>query len=284
MDYEPSRRRYLALTGVSAIASLSGGIAVQIDSPNNEGGEFDIYALILDADQPSKAILDDIWDTYQFVYVDPATGERDKIAHDDSGWQQLATRLKPYSNTELPSSPPIGQLVFDEDRGTAAWWDRDHWEWPNFVDDVLTTPQTVANTTTRTVVWEPDINPDSLIKGRAYQIDLHGVFSTANTSDQFTVDVNLAGTDAAELQNVPANATDAPFSLETNFAIREDGTNGAIKPNTRGAFDDEAQSASHAEIPVDTTTVTNIAVAFQWDAADPDNTVTLEQAHFKQMG
>lgn len=280
-----SRREFM-LVGTSSLLALDGSMSQQVQQDSDTFAFQGVADLIGPANalpDPDDEFFDDKI-AYAYRYTATDTGEVSEISHEESTWTQLETRLKPYDVSNLPNSAPVGQIVFDEDRGVVAWWDRDHWEWPNFVDDVLTTPQTVANTTTRTIVWDPDINPDSLIKGRAYQIDLHGVFSTANTSDQFTVDVNLAGTDAAELQNVAANVTDAPFTLETNFAIREDGENGFIKPNTRGSFNNEPRSASHDEIAVDTTTLTNISVALQWDAADPNNTVTLEQAHFKQMG
>lgn len=200
---------------------------------------------------------------------------------------RVANRLSlpAYANSDLPTAPYAQSFFHDTNRGTIAWWDADHYEFPTFVDDVLTTEQTVSNTTTRTEVFNPDINADSLLEGRVYEIDLSGKFSTANTSDTFTVDVNLAGaTDVAGISNAPANATDAPWSMEMKFTVREDGENGVIQPHTRGLFDSQPADSHHSPVSVDTTTTTELSVDIQWDAADPDNTVTLGQAHLKQMG
>lgn len=189
-----------------------------------------------------------------------------------------------FAQGDLPTSDPEGTLYFDSDRGVPVWWDGSGHKWATFVDDVLTTPQTVANTTTRTEVFNPDINAGSLIAGRIYQVDLMGKFSTANTSDTFSVDINLAGaTDLAGITNTGGNAGDDPWSVEFTFTVRSDGANGTIQPHTRGLFNSEPADSHHAEISVDTTTVTELSVDLQWSAADAGNSVTLGQAHLKQM-
>lgn len=190
-----------------------------------------------------------------------------------------------FAEDNLPTSDPEGTVYFDSTRGVPAWWDGSGHEWANFVDDVLVTPQTVSNTTTRTEVFNPDINAGSLVAGRIYQMDLMGNFSTTNTSDTFSVDINLAGaTDVAGITNTGGNASNDPWSVEFTFTVRTDGQNGTLQPHTRGLFNSEPADSHHSEVSVDTTTVTELSVDIQWSAADPDNSVTLGQAHLKQMG
>lgn len=219
--------------------------------------------------------------------TDSHDGDKLEIRHVPSGDRLLINSdggLAPAGYESLPTSPDDqGTIYYDQNRNLPAWWDGDHYEWPNFVDDVLTEPETVAGTTTSTVVWDPDINANSLIEGRTYQIDLTGRFSTANTSSTFTVDIDLAGTDVAGIQNVGGNVTDAPWSVEFSFTVQSDGQNGTLQPHTRGLFNTDATGSDHDTVSVDTTSVTALSVSLQWDDASAGNSVTLSQAHLKQM-
>lgn len=192
--------------------------------------------------------------------------------------------LDAYDPSDLPTASRAGDIYFDSHRGLPTWDDGDNYEWPNYVDDVRTSSTTVTNTTSRTKVWEPDINANSLIEGRIYQIDLHGTFQTASTSDNFTVDIDLAGTDVASLNNAAENAAaNTPWTLELTFTVRADGASGTLKANTRATFNEQPRTANTAEITVDTTTASQLAVFLTWNNAKSGNSVTLEQAHLKQM-
>lgn len=225
---------------------------------------------------------------FEFI-TDEHDGDKVEVRHSETGDSFLIRSdggavPMAFATGDLPSSPDDdGTMYHDADRGIPSWWDRDHYEWPSFVDDVLTSPVTVSNSTTRTTVWDPGINTGSLIKGRTYQVDLMGKFSTTNNSDTFTVDVDLGGTDVAGISNTPANATDVPWSIEFTFSVREHGTNGKLIAHTRGLFNSNPDDTDSDEISVDTTTATELTFDIQWSAADPGNSVTLEQAHLKQM-
>lgn len=148
---------------------------------------------------------------------------------------------------------------------------------------MLTEDKTVANTTTKTTVWDPGINAGSLIEGRVYKIDLTGSFSTANTSDQFTVTIELAGNSLGNVVNEMANTTNAPWAVEFKFTVREDGQNGTIQTHTRSSFDSRFLGKHDAPVSVDTTTATQLSVSIQWDTANAGSTATLSQAHLSQM-
>lgn len=274
------------MIGLGALATLPGGAVAQ-ELANDAGVQ---AVSVIKGDTPTppspKSIvspnkLGDVW-AYYYIGSDHSIHYRD---HTQSDWGQLKTVLRSYGTTALPTSPTLGTLVLDKDRGTPAWWDADRWEFPNFVDNVLTSPATVANTTTRTAVFDPGIQAMSLVKGRVYQLELYGTFETANTSDQFTVDVDLAGTDVAGEQNAQANAAPGtPWTLELTFTVRDYGTNGVLKADSRATFNEQPRTADHGEFSVDTTVQNELTVYITWSAADPQNSVTIEQAHLKQMG
>lgn len=278
---DASRREFTVLT-VTSLAALPDGVKRQLDSSKNDENYSGVAYLFGTEKPPPEFFEDKGIGTYIFQQENGTT-EYTGPPYDQ--WTELPVHLVGYETADLPTDPLDGALFHDLNRGIPAWYDQDHYEYPNFVDDVKVSETTVANTTTRTQVWDPDINADSLVAGRIYQIDLHGTYQTANTSDQFTVDIDIAGTDTASVQNAAANANaGTPWTLELTFTVRQHGTNGLIKPNTRATFDEQPRTARHAEISVDTTTATNLSVFLTWDAADPDNSVTLEQAHLKQMG
>lgn len=275
--------------GALAALSADGGPTRQVDGSVVElGDDVETPALLLgprDARPAPGGSYFDQWATGpELVYVEP-DGSKSFISPGDTQWTDLPVNLVGYATANLPTAPEPGQVYYDTNRDIPTWWDGEAYEWPNYVDDVLTTAQPVSNTATPTTVWDPDIDTGSLVQGRIYQMDLHGVFQTANTSDQFTVDVNLAGTDVGELQNAPANVgAGTPWTFELTFTVRSHGQNGVLKANSRATFNEQPRTADHGEIAVNTTVANELSVSIDWDAADPDNSVTLEQAHLKQMG
>lgn len=279
-----NKRRFLQITSAGLIAVLTGGTAL---ASHVDDQEFSDVALLVGPDSARPAPDSNFFDnkrSYHYHYIATDTGARLSIETDDTQWSQLPIQLKSYAVDELPAAGTPGRLFFDTNRQLPVWDDDGGYEYPNFVDDVLLSQQTVANTTTRTSVFNPDIDANSLVKGRIYQLDLQGTFETANTSDQFTVDVGLAGTDVAGLQNAPANASaGTPWTLELTFSVREHGTSGVLKPNTRAVFDEQPRTANASTVTVDTTTANQLEVFITWSAADPSNVVNVEQAHLKQM-
>lgn len=286
MVWNPLRRKFMQ-AGVTAF-TLASGLPPLQEEPVHDDTEFHAVPALVGPASARPADDGPFFQNkrhYAFLYLATDTGEISHITHEDPSWVQQGTVLKPYEEENLPSSPPNGALYFDDDRGLPAWWDEDHYRWPTNVDDVLTTPATVANTTTRTKVWSATINPDSLITGRVYQIELRGTFQTANTNDQFTVDIDIAGTTLGDLQNAAANADPGtPWSLELMFTVRSEGATGTLKGDTRAVFGEQPRTSSDAETTVDTTVATTVEVFITWSGADADNSVTLEQAHLKTSG
>lgn len=285
MDHDFSRREFI-LAGTLPIVSISDGGELQVESQQpKEEYEFDGVAYLLGPASARPAAGGDFFDNkiaYAYIYENH-DGARFMITDGDSAWSELPVQLPAYTQGNLPTSPAQATIVYDETRGSIAWSESGHWHWPSFVDDVKTTATTVSNTTTRTQVWNPGIDVHALTEGRVYQIELQGTFSTASNADQFTVDIDIGGTDAGTLQNAPAVVTDAPWTYVMTFIVRSDGVNGSVKPDARAIFNEQPRTSDDSEITIDTTTATQLTVYISWSAADADNSVTLEQAHMKQM-
>lgn len=273
-------RREITVLGITSLSSLPGGLKRQIDSSENEN-PFTGVAFLFGTERPQPEFFED--KGIGIYLFETPNGEKHYTEPPYEEWIPLPTNLTEYTHNELPGDPIGGSLFFDESRGVPTWWDRDHYEWPTFVDDTLTTPVTVSNTTSRETLWNPTINADSLIEGRTYQVDLMGDFSTANNSDTFSVYATFGGADLAGISNVPANATDAPWSIEFTWTVRSHGQNGTLIAHTRGLFNSEPDDSDSSEQSIDTTTAVDLSFDVEWSAADAGNSVTLEQAHLKQM-
>lgn len=294
MNTELGRRGFLVLSA-GALAMLSGtaaaqdiedldepvqGTAILIGPESNrpepggdwfdqwDGGPNHIY-ITRDFDADDKQV-----GGKRFFYIDGVTDD----------WVQLPTHLPTFADADLPAqNVEAGYLAFDSDRGVPTWSAGSTYESPNFASEVLTSAVTVSNDATKTSVWSIDLNARSLIKGRTYQLDLMGIFSTANTSDQFTIIIELGGAELATLQNEPANATDAPWAVETTFTVRSHGENGEVQPHSQALFNSQPKDDHHSSITVDTTVLETLEVFVNWDAADANNSVTLGQGHLKVM-
>lgn len=281
-----TRRQFLGVVSLGALLGMSSGtVAAQEYKTEDQG--FRPVPTWYGPLSERPAADSSFWNNKsgQVAYLTD-NGRLSHLTIGDASWRELPLHPPGYATADLPTDATTGAIYWDENRNLPTWWDTDHYEFPNFVDDVLTDPVTVANTTTRTTVFDPDINANSLVKGRKYQIQISGSFGTANNSDTFSVDVDLAGaTNLAGLSNSPSNETAVPWWVQFEFSVREDGVNGVLAPTSFGIFNSVAQqpASAHGTVSVDTTTVTNLSVDIQWDAADPANTVTVDEAHLIQM-
>ena len=190
-----------------------------------------------------------------------------------------------YTAVGLPTAPVAGSLFYDETRKVVGWWDGSVYEYANTVaDDVKTTTTTVANTTDRTLVFNADIDKGEMVKGRTYQMDLMGNFSTANTSDRFTVSVDVENTTVAGIQNAKANVSEKPWSCEFTMTVRDSGESGTVHTHTKGLFNSVSADAHGGDVTIDTTTATTFRAYVQWSAANAGDIADVGQAHLKQMG
>lgn len=281
------RRQFLGTLALAGLTALTGGVNAQ--QVGLDAGEFTpvpVWSGLADArPAPDSERLSGLEGRVAYLAIN--TGALSYIDEPGGQWDELPTKLPTVADEDLPdpASVPAGYMVLDKDRGIPAWNDGTGFEFPSFVDDVKTSPTTVANDTTRTQVFNPDINAMSLIEGRDYEITVSGKFSTANNTDTFDVIVDLGGTDVATLTNAGKNVTDAHWRAVTEFSVRPgSGSDVHLAPESYGQFDEQMRGAVHDVVAVDPTVLTNISVDIQWSAADAGNSVTVERGTLQQRG
>jgi hypothetical protein len=290
-------RREFVLAGV---ASISGG-SFQVSDPEQVNAEdFEGAALLIGPTDARPAPGDPFFEDKVFngyIYEDETTGARSIIRGPDyPAWRQLRTALVGFDNENLPSDPPTGQLLFDTDRGLPAWWDRDHYEWPTFVDnaDVETSDDQVANTTVETEVLRASTNPGGLIAGRVFILRNFGVYSTAASTDNFTYRVYIGeigsdplageGTLISSSTTVQENVTEGPWQAKTTTVIESEGTSGEADTHTEARFNDTASDDHTRNITIDTTTAAELVATIQWNNAKADNVARQDMSYLQQQG
>lgn len=274
------RRGFLELSA-GAAASLAGCASLaQVPA-----GDVDTAGLLFGAESALPAPGGDFFPdagTYHYLYVTFA-GSRFAIQTDDSAWTELPVVPPEYDDPDLPSAPARGAMFFEGLRNVPTWWDGDNYEHATLVEDVLESDQIVANTTAETTVFTADLDAHALVAGRYFELPVSGEYSVDNGTDTFTLRFYVGGTLVAAVQSVAGNESGAPILAELEATVRADGQNGTIKPYTEAVFANVPDHQRHDPITVDTTVASSWEVTLQWDAADPANTVEIDQAVLKQM-
>lgn len=284
--FGPSRREFLGSAALFVAVPNGGFQQVDTGGLPNDDYEFQGVADLMgprDARPASESEFFDNKKFYAYQYYALDEGGRYFKRQSDAEWTKLPFKLPDYPNGSLPGDPANASMYFDNNRGTPAWFDRDHYEFPNFTDDVLTEPVSVTGSA-RVPVWDAPINEGSMLAGRAYQADLMGDFTTGNSSAFFTVYAVYGGVELAGISSTAENVTEAPWSIEFTYTIRTDGADGTGIAHTRGLFNGTPDDSDSEEFTIDTTVGNNISFEIAFNDDDASNEVHLEQAHIKQMG
>lgn len=280
-DLQVNRRGFIEIAGATA-TSLAGCAA--LGQPPTE--DVDTAALLIGLEANRPAAGGSFFpDTGEFHYVYVALeGSRFAIQTDDADWRALPAVLPEYDEPDLPTNPARGAMFFEGLRNAPIWWDGDNYEAPTFVEDVLITDMVVDNTTTETTVVTADLDEDALVKERYFELPVSGEYSVSNGTDTFYLRFYVGGTLVAEIQSVAGNESKAPILAELELTVREDGSNGTVKPYTEAVFANVNDHKRHDPISLDTTVANSFEVTLEWTAADPTNTAEIDQAVLKQMG
>jgi hypothetical protein len=278
------RRQFLGLLSLPALAMLTGSAAAQ--EVGVADGEFTPVPTWTGQADARPAADSDRLNGLQgrVVYIATDTGAVYYIDSGDGSWTHLPVELPKYVNSNLPTGFPEGALVHDEDRGTPVWYDGSMWDAPSFVNDVSPTPQNVGGADPETAIFSPSIRTDSLIQNRTYDIDVFGNFTTASSSDTFTLRVKIGGTTVATITSTAAKVSGAPFEATTVVAVESDGPSGQIETFTKATFDNEDKDVDNGASAVDTTTATAVEVTVEWAGSDAGNSLTRDIGRMKEMG
>lgn len=150
---------------------------------------------------------------------------------------------------------------------------------------ILLSDTTVENTTAETTLFTTSFNPDELRAGDNVEMNINGVYSTANSSDTFTVRVKINGTTVHSFTSVAKNVTDTPVEMIHRFTVRSSGTTGAISGRADfAAYNDSLFASDVADGTINTTIANTITVTMQWDIANIGNSGTIKQGICKING
>lgn len=155
----------------------------------------------------------------------------------------------------------------------------------NLADGVIVSSTTVANTTDETTIFTEGVSANELFKGSKWRTSVSGHYSTANASDTFTILFKVGGTTIHSFTSIAEDVTDVFWRTEWFFTVRSTGATGSIQSAVDGIFNDTVNNeALTSTNTVDTTTVENLTITIQWDAAETDNTLTVTQGHTSIFG
>ena len=142
----------------------------------------------------------------------------------------------------------------------------------------ITSDVTVSNTTTPTVIYDVDLDADSLSVGKSFDINLTGKYSTANASDTFTIELFIGATSVASISSEGKNVTDNAFKINVFTTIRTIGASGSCVSYLEITTDKQSkQDATITPHTIDTTQTNNISIKVTWISANAGNILTLQQ-------
>lgn len=150
---------------------------------------------------------------------------------------------------------------------------------------VLLSDTTVSNTTAETTLFTTSFNADELRAGDNVEMSINGIYSTANSSDTFTVRVKINGTTVHSFTSVAKNVTNTPVEMLHRFTVRGSGATAAISGRADFmAYNDSLFASDVADGTINTTIANTITVTMQWNAADVSNSGTIKQGICKING
>lgn len=199
--------------------------------------------------------------------------------------------LNAGTTTEAPLNMTEGDLLSTPDKGaieynkTLTFTPAADRRSIALANGVVLEDATVSNTTTETTIYTESVSANEFYKGAKWHVNLSGHFSTANANDTFAMRIKVGGDTVITLNSVDKNTTNGFFRAEFFFTVRSTGATGSIQAAVESVFDDEVQNnALGSPTTVDTTSVGDITATVEWDAADPNNTLTLTQGHTEIFG
>jgi hypothetical protein len=97
------------------------------------------------------------------------------------------------------------------------------------------------------------------------------------------VKISVNGTSAVTLASTAGLVTNKPFNGSCVFTVRSTGVGGAISAFGELELDTKILHTNTSSIAVNTTAINYATLKFQWDSAEADNTITLDQAFLEVL-
>jgi hypothetical protein len=149
-------------------------------------------------------------------------------------------------------------------------------------NEVIISDTVVANTIAETEIYKAFIPANYLSQSDVVETIVNGIYSTANSSDTFTVNVILDGVTVHSFTSVPKKVTSTPVELLHRFTVRSVGETASIQSRSNFAAPNQSLfGGSEENITLDTTKPCDLSITMQWNTALPTNSGTIKQGFTK---
>lgn len=147
------------------------------------------------------------------------------------------------------------------------------------ISDTLVASEDVADTIDETDIFVTTIDANALAAGQIVRALLLGRYSTANGTDTVTIRFKVNGATVLSITTTAAAVTDTPFACDIVSTIRTIGATGTFWSYVQAALNNVNKHATvTSDESIDTTAEVELSVTVQWSAADPGNTISLDQS------
>lgn len=219
--------------------------------------------------------------------VAPSILSRGVNAQEGSGedYNRVRSLAGPASARPAPGDLNCN-LIYESLNGGRSYIEQDDTEWSTLptvhTSEVLTSTQTVANTTTETTVFSTDLAATTMEAGRVYELELYGDYETNDGSDFFDLRISLGGQVVSTTRSVPENVSGAPMTIRTRITVRNTGQSGEVVTHTESVFADvHDDTAPTSSITIDTTVANTLAASVEWNVAEAGDEVHIRQGYLK---
>lgn len=145
-------------------------------------------------------------------------------------------------------------------------------------NDTRVTDLTVTNTTTETTIHTSPVAADELKVGKMYKVTLLGKFSTANSSQNFTIRFKMGDATLMYIIFDPRAVTNEHFRTQFYLTVRTIGVPGTYAAHIEGALGTQVVATTPVTGSMDTTVVEDLTTTMQWETALAGNTFTIMQS------
>jgi len=177
------------------------------------------------------------------------------------------------ADSTLLATPVAGTLEFDNDRMYLT--NLGHQRAIDRTSDVMLSTVTVANTTTKTLLWTGEMGANSLSAGNVFKF--HGWGVASNTANGIlTISVEVGGNEVASLDNTARNFSDDDVHIDAMATQRTIGSSGSRAFHIDLCIGEDCDSVTGVA-NINTENNMDVEIFATWSAASASNTMSLQQ-------
>ena len=177
-------------------------------------------------------------------------------------WKYVQTFTQGIILKALDALPPIvkGQIFLYNDRVYITSTNR---RIISRASGVMTTPITVANSTTETTVWSDTVAANSFDAAKVYIFYAYGKFSTMDAAASLTIRFKLNDVTVSSISSTLGVVTDAAGYVKSTMTIRSVGAAGTVSCFSQFQLDAKTESDNDSSITFDTTALGSVKITAQ---------------------